>query len=205
MHSVNYSGGKIPVIQKTSENIEFCITGDLPKTPQIAIIRNFLSKKQCEFVIDTAIKHGMKNATIQNPDNLSSYVKRDFRNAIFSQPGNNKFPFLSEKIKEYTGWESNDLEDFSVIKYPTNGFVKPHNDWISKLERTRVATFVTYLQSPKRGGQTIFPLLKKMYKLNAGDSIFFNYVPNKTIDDLHGSNKVLEGEKWIVTSWLQEI
>lgn len=206
MKIVKYSGSKIPKIENITSNMEVCFSGNLPEIPDVVIIKNMLTEDQCDFIIDTAKKFGMKKATLQSADGSGkSVVYENKRKAFYSQPGNDKFNFLSEKIEYMTGWKRDDFEDFSVVNYPTNGFVTPHWDWSSILKRTRVATFVTYLNSPIRGGQTIFPKLKKMYRLSKGDSIFFNYVPNTTVNDLHGSNKVLEGEKWIITSWLQEI
>ncbi len=61
---------------------------------------------------------------------------------------------------------------------------------------------IIYLSEVEEGGETVFPKLNLTIKPEKGDALlFYDMKPTGEVDDqtLHGGNKVLKGEKWIVT------
>lgn len=61
-----------------------------------------------------------------------------------------------------------------------------------------------YLNTPARGGATIFPEAHFEVAAVKGNAVFFSYDrPHPMTRTLHGGAPVLEGEKWILTKWLR--
>ena len=63
------------------------------------------------------------------------------------------------------------------------------------------------LNDDYEGGETVFPKIKKAYKLNAGDALFFDTLDNYEFDTskaLHGGRPVKSGEKWICNLWVRK-
>jgi prolyl 4-hydroxylase len=69
----------------------------------------------------------------------------------------------------------------------------------------RVGTVVMYLNSPEKGGGTIFPDVGLEVAPVRGNAVFFSYDrPHPSTKTLHGGAPVLAGEKWVATKWLRE-
>ena len=68
----------------------------------------------------------------------------------------------------------------------------------------RVASVVMYLNTPERGGATVFPESHLEVAAVKGNAVFFSYDrPHPMTRTLHGGAPVLAGEKWILTKWLR--
>jgi prolyl 4-hydroxylase len=62
-----------------------------------------------------------------------------------------------------------------------------------------------YLNTPRRGGATVFPETRLEVAAQRGNAVFFSYDrPHPMTRTLHGGAPVLEGEKWVATKWLRE-
>jgi prolyl 4-hydroxylase len=62
-----------------------------------------------------------------------------------------------------------------------------------------------YLNTPTRGGATVFPDVKLDVMAQKGYAVFFSYDrPEPGTLTLHGGAPVLEGEKWVATKWLRQ-
>ena len=108
-------------------------------------------------------------------------------------------------------------ETIQVLHYQTGGEYEPHHDYFDPLTvggaahlkrgGQRIASFLMYLNTPKAGGETIFPDLKIKVKPHKGDALlFFDCTPDGNIDPLtlHGGAPVRKGEKWLATKWLRQ-
>jgi prolyl 4-hydroxylase len=104
------------------------------------------------------------------------------------------------------------LEDLQVLRYKQGGFYRPHFDYFS-LEHEgsatllsrggqRVATVIIYLNTPRAGGETVFPNIPLTVNAEAGKAVHFKYT-DSNVASLHGGNPVLSGEKWIITAWVR--
>ena len=62
-----------------------------------------------------------------------------------------------------------------------------------------------YLNTPERGGATVFPDVGFQVAPLRGHAVFFSYDrPHPSTRTLHGGAPVLEGVKWVATKWLRE-
>ena len=62
-----------------------------------------------------------------------------------------------------------------------------------------------YLNTPARGGGTVFPDAGLEIAPTRGHAVFFSYDrPHPASRTLHGGAPVTEGEKWVATKWLRE-
>ena len=69
----------------------------------------------------------------------------------------------------------------------------------------RVGTLVMYLNTPEKGGGTIFPDVQVEVAPQRGNAVFFSYErPDPSTRTLHGGAPVIAGDKWIATKWLRE-
>ena len=61
-----------------------------------------------------------------------------------------------------------------------------------------------YLNTPTRGGGTVFPDVGLNVAPIQGNAVFFSYDrPEAATRTLHGGAPVIEGEKWVATKWLR--
>jgi len=68
-------------------------------------------------------------------------------------------------------------EKLNVTRYREGGYYTHHQDANDLNQNNiRLYTFIIALNDDYEGGETIFPLLNKSYKLSKGDAIFFHTV-----------------------------
>lgn len=122
---------------------------------------------------------------------------------------------IEERIAALVNWPLEHGEAIQVLRYGVGGKYDPHYDYFrlgrpateeaTKSSGNRVATLIMYLNTPTRGGGTVFPSVNLEVKARQGDAVFFSYErPDPSTKTLHGGMPVLEGEKWIATKWLRE-
>lgn len=195
---------EIAQIKNISENMIVYNNGNLPETPQIILIQDFLTEKQCDEIIALSRKSVEEPATVICQKTGKDIVDKKIRDASFTKHERNFYTLIDEKIFELTGWSSEDIEPPKVLHYDVGGKVALHHDCSDSLERNRIANFLIYLNTPEKGGETVFPKMKVMVPAKKGSCLFFNFIPNITEKSLHGCNSVKKGEKWIVSYWLKE-
>ena len=178
--------------------------GDLPDTPQIILIKNFLTCEECNEIIEISKNTIREPATIICKKTGIDIVDKNIRDATFTKHSRNFYKNINKKIYDLTEWSSEHLEPPKVLHYKIGGRVALHHDCSDTLEKNRLANFLIYLNTPEIGGETVFPKMKVMVKPKRGDCLFFNFVPNLTQKSIHGCNSIKKGEKWIVSYWLKE-
>ena len=81
----------------------------------------------------------------------------------------------------------------------------PPAAWVGAAYLGLVASVVMYLNTPRRGGGTVFPDVQFEVAPIKGNAVFFSYDrPDPITRSLHGGSPVIEGEKWVATKWLRE-
>lgn len=104
-------------------------------------------------------------------------------------------------------------ERLQLIHYAVGGNYKPHFDAFNPGNKhidhsgNRKATVIFYLNNVEKGGATGFPNLNKMVFPKKGSAVlFYNTDDSGDIleDSLHSGEPIIDGEKWIVTSWIRE-
>jgi predicted 2-oxoglutarate/Fe(II)-dependent dioxygenase YbiX len=115
---------------------------------------------------------------------------------------------VMEKCVSLTDRPLTNCEHLQVLRYKPGGHYKPHQDTFSDTKgNKRMYTIILALNDDYEGGETEFPNLKKKYKLEAGDALFFHTLDNyelMTSKALHGGSPVKSGEKWVCNLWVHK-
>ena len=170
---------------------------------QLVKITQLLPPEICDLYVEEASQVAPRPAEVLGRERR---VDTEFRMADLHHPENSLFPELQNIVTDLTGWGLKDQEQFSFLRYPEGGFVKNHNDCNVNLTRNRVGTLIVYLNDDFDGGETFFSKLDRVFTPRKGDAIFFNYDPalrKESRKMMHGGRRVENGEKWIVTAWMQ--
>ncbi|GMS84717.1 hypothetical protein PENTCL1PPCAC_6892, partial [Pristionchus entomophagus] len=105
------------------------------------------------------------------------------------------------------------LYSLEVLSYNPGGHYAPHYDFmvkeseIDKIVGNRFLTFLFILQTAKKGGGTVFPLLHSTIQPEKGDAIMWLNmdtmlsVENKSF---HAACPILEGTKMAATLWVRQ-
>ena len=118
-------------------------------------------------------------------------------------------------MADLMGWPVENGEGLQVLRYRPGAQYTPHYDYfdpthagsVTNLLRggQRVASLVCYLNTPTKGGATVFPELQLEVAPVKGNAVFFSYDrPHPVSRSLHGGAPVVEGEKWVATKWVRE-
>ena len=192
----------------------------LKSMPRIFHIPQFLSHEECDRMIQMARpqlkpstvvddEHGSKNGVLDS--------RRSSQGMFFQQnPKDSSLRNIEERIAALTGLPIQNGEAIQVLWYPVGAEYQPHYDYFNpstpggaaNLSRggQRVATLIMYLNTPEKGGETIFPLVGVSVIPKKGDALlFYSCTPSGEIDPytLHGGAPVKGGEKWIATKWIR--
>jgi prolyl 4-hydroxylase len=122
---------------------------------------------------------------------------------------------IEQRIAEMFNWPIENGEGLQVLHYSPGAEYKPHYDYfdpeqpgtvpVLKRGGQRVASLVMYLNTPVKGGGTVFPDVEFEVAPIKGNAVFFSYDrPHPDTRTLHGGSPVIEGEKWVATKWLRE-
>jgi prolyl 4-hydroxylase len=177
------------------------------------VIPNFLSKKECDYLIDYCRGRVSKSYSPKyNPsnnkqepvynssicNNYLTYVRRGDSDMITA---------IIDRISTYTGFGVEYFEPVQMLKYIEGGYYKLHVD-NSYDDNPRKATFQIYLNDVEGGGETIFPKMDLKFTPQMGKAIFwYNFLDDshKTADleTIHEGALVTKGEKWGLTQWIK--
>lgn len=177
----------------------------LPRYPEPRVIPNFLSERERRYIIKQA-EPQLKMSTVGRDFKLDNNVRisetawLDLHDPIVKS--------VAERCLNLVGKPLENCEKLQVLRYKPGGHYKPHQDAFNDGDtNSRVYTVILALNDEYDGGETIFPNLKKRYKLDAGDALVFHTLDNYgfiTKKALHGGSPVKSGEKWICNLWIHK-
>ena len=169
------------------------------------VIKNVLSEDECKHIQQIASKKLHTSTVSENRD-----VDKTIRKSETAWIKASEDPVVDKLIRKCVSMTDRPLrncEDLQVLKYKPNGFYKPHQDCFDDNKNKRMYTFIIALNDEYEGGETEFPNIKRRYRLEKGDALFFNTLNNYeciTKKAVHGGNPVLSGEKWICNLWIRK-
>jgi hypothetical protein len=188
--------------------------------PAIKQIDSVLDEIDCAYLIHLARPH-MRRADVIDPESRQDGMVSDVRTSMSTY-----LPFglvdiigryIESRIVLATGEDLDHSEPMSILHYSPGEYYRPHFDFfdpqlnVSKelLEDggQRIASAVSYLVAPTKGGGTRFPKLDLTVPAAAGSTLWFrNCHPDGEVDkrSLHAGDPVEQGEKWVVTKWFRE-
>ena len=185
------------------------------QSPRVVVFADVLSPEECDEIIHLAGQRLQRSHTVDTNTGDSEINPARTSDGMFFNRG--EFPVcarLEARLAALVQWPVENGEGLQVLRYRPGAEYKPHYDYfdpaqpgtptILKRGGQRVATIVTYLNTPTRGGGTTFPDVGLEVAPLRGHAVFFSYDrPHPSTKSLHGGAPVLEGEKWVTTKWLR--
>ena len=177
----------------------------LPRYTEPRVLHNFISEEERKHIMKQA-ESKLSTSTVAEDRRIDKKV-RDSETAWLerSDPVINR---VIEKCVALTDRPISNCESLQVLRYKPGGYYQPHQDTFSDTHgNKRMYTIILALNDDYEDGQTEFPNLKKIYKLKAGDALFFHTLDNyelMTSKALHGGRPVKSGEKWICNLWVHK-
>ena len=169
------------------------------------VLKNVLREDECEHIKQLASKKLETSTVSKNRD-----IDENIRKSQTAWLKASEDPVVDKLIRKCVSMTDRPLvncEDLQVLKYEPGGFYKPHQDTFPNDKNKRMYTFIIALNDEYEGGETEFPNIKRQYRLEKGDALFFNTLNNYeciTKKALHGGAPVKSGEKWVCNLWIRK-
>ncbi|PIA56703.1 hypothetical protein AQUCO_00700811v1 [Aquilegia coerulea] len=198
--------------------------------PRAFIYHNFLSKEECNYLINLAKPHMEKSTVVDSATGKSKDSRVRTSSGTFLQRGRDKtIRDIEKRIADFTFIPVEHGEGLQILHYEVGQKYEPHYDYFldqfnTKNGGQRIATVLMYLSDVEEGGETVFPGAKGNFssvpwwnelsecgkkglsvKPKMGDALlFWSMRPDATLDpsSLHGGCPVISGNKWSSTKWL---
>ncbi|PKA60411.1 prolyl 4-hydroxylase [Apostasia shenzhenica] len=196
--------------------------------PRAFVYHNFLSKDECEYLIELAKPHMEKSTVVDSSTGKSKDSRVRTSSGTFLKRGRDKIIRTIEKrIADFTFIPVEHGEGLQILHYEVGQKYEPHYDYFldefnTKNGGQRIATILMYLSNVEEGGETIFPSAKVnrssynelsecgkqglSVKPKMGDALlFWSIKPDAALDpsSLHGGCPVIRGNKWSSTKWIR--
>ncbi|CAN4109802.1 unnamed protein product [Withania somnifera] len=199
--------------------------------PRAVVYHNFLSKEECEYLINLGKPHMKKSSVVDSATGKSTDSRVRTSSGTFLDRGQDKVVRTIEKrIADFTFIPVEHGEGLQILHYEVGQKYEPHYDYFSDKFNTqhggqRIATVLMYLSDVEEGGETVFPAAKGNFsavpwwnelsecgkgglsvKPKMGDALlFWSMKPDATLDpsSLHGGCPVIKGNKWSSTKWMR--
>jgi prolyl 4-hydroxylase len=184
--------------------------------PRVVLFGGLLSDDECDALMALSTPRLARSETVENATGGSEVNAARTSDGMFFERGETALlQCIERRIAALLHWPVERGEGVQVLRYRPGAQYRPHFDYFDPdqpgtaavLRRggQRVGTLVMYLNTPARGGATIFPELNLEVAPIKGHAVFFSYDrPHPCTGTLHGGAPVTEGEKWVATKWLRE-
>ncbi|XP_020232882.1 probable prolyl 4-hydroxylase 10 [Cajanus cajan] len=199
--------------------------------PRAFLYHHFLTKEECEYLINTAKPNMHKSTVVDSETGKSKDSRVRTSSGTFLARGRDQVVRNIEKrIADFTFIPVENGEGLQVLHYEVGQKYEPHFDYFMDAFNTknggqRIATMLMYLSDVEEGGETVFPDAKGNFssvpwwnelsecgkkglsiKPKMGDALlFWSVKPDATLDpsSLHGGCPVIKGNKWSCTKWMR--
>ena len=184
--------------------------------PRIVVFGNLLSAEECDALIADAAPRMARSLTVATHTGGEEVNADRTSDGMFFQRGESPLiERIEERIARLLNWPIENGEGLQVLHYRPGAEYKPHYDYFDPAQPgtativqrggQRVGTLLMYLNTPEKGGGTIFPDVHLEVAPQRGNAVFFSYErPHADTHTLHGGAPVIAGDKWIATKWLRE-
>lgn len=199
-------------------------TIELHSDPDIKLIKGFLTKEECDYIINLGEPHIKKSEVCgkfgSRPDksrtSMTAHIGKKFLGKENSDP---ILTNVLRKSESYCGLPFKNIEPIQLVRYEPGQYFKPHYDYLDRkidmyrenVERNgqRKYTFFVYLTDvpDNVGGTTYFPKLKTHFTGAKGDAIFWSNVDENGEDDkrmLHSGTELKKGKKYGLNIWVRD-
>ncbi|OWM74941.1 hypothetical protein CDL15_Pgr021292 [Punica granatum] len=198
--------------------------------PRAFVYHNFLSKEECEYLINLAKPHMVKSTVVDSATGKSKDSRVRTSSGTFLKRGRDKIiRDIEKRIADFTFIPVEHGEGLQILHYEVGQKYEPHFDYFldefnTKNGGQRIATLLMYLSDVEEGGETVFPAASGNFSSRSGwdelsecakqglsvrpkmgDALlFWSMRPDATLDptSLHGGCPVIRGNKWSSTKWM---
>lgn len=167
--------------------------------PAAVKVPSFLSPEHCHRLIDLAGQKGLEPITKSRHDQET-----------FTAAGSWLLPEDDELVFQRVAREGAEINarfwrlplsgiysPFSVLRYRTGNWIRPHTDVDYRLaDGTRLTCIVQLVRRDAFEGGTLTVAESETYELDIGDAVFF---PAQTI---HSVSAVEGGERYVLAAWI---
>jgi prolyl 4-hydroxylase len=186
------------------------------RSPRVIVFGGLLDDAECDALIELARQRLVRSETVQTQTGASEVNEaRTSEGMFFNRAENELIARVEARMAALLDWPVENGEGLQILRYGPGAEYRPHYDYFDPaqpgtptiLQRggQRVASLVCYLNTPAKGGATVFPDVHLDVAPVKGNAVFFSYDrPHPMTRSLHGGAPVLEGEKWVATKWVRE-
>ncbi len=186
------------------------------RNPRVVVLGGFLSDAECDELAESSRPRMSRSETVVNATGGSEvHEARTSRGMFFARAETPLCDRIERRIAALLHWPVENGEGLQVLHYQPGAEYKPHHDYFDPAQPgmtavlarggQRVGTVLMYLNTPEKGGGTVFPDVALEVAPIKGNAVFFSYDrPHAVTRTLHGGSPVVEGEKWVATKWLRE-
>ena len=186
------------------------------QAPRVLVFSGFLADDECDAMIELARTRLARSETVEtNTGSSEVSPARTSEGMFFERAEFDLCARIEARMAALLRWPIENGEGLQVLRYGVGAEYKPHYDYFDPdqpgtpalLQRggQRVASLICYLNTPRRGGATVFPEIGLEVAPVKGNAVFFSYDrPDPVTRTLHGGAPVLDGEKWVTTKWVRE-
>eukprot|EP00210_Caulerpa_lentillifera_P005874 g5617.t2 len=195
--------------------------------PRSYLFHNFLTEKECEYIIDTARPLLQRSTVVGNGSSEVNSIRTSF-GTFLRRRADPVVEKISQRVAHWTHLPTSHQEDMQVLRYGHKQKYGAHMDVLAE-GSPRLATVILYLSNVEEGGETSFvnswnwikPEQADRHgsfsecaqghvsvKPNKGDALmFFSLTPSGVLDEAseHAGCPVLKGTKWTSTIWIHSV
>jgi prolyl 4-hydroxylase len=186
------------------------------KLPRVVVFGHLMTDAECEQLMALAAPRLLRSETVDNATGGSEVNAARTSDGMFFERG--EAPLIQKieaRISELLRWPVENGEGLQILRYRPGAEYKPHYDYFDPAQPgtpallarggQRVASLICYLNTPERGGSTIFPDVGLEVAPVKGNAVFLSYDrAHPDTRSLHGGSPVEAGEKWVATKWVRE-
>ena len=184
--------------------------------PRIVVFGNLLTTHECAALIDASRPKLERSETVHRASGGTELNEaRTSEGTYFFHDASPLLETINRRFAQVTRWPLSNGEPLQILHYGVGAEYQPHYDYFSPEDAgtatllthggQRVATLITYLNTPEAGGATVFPDVGLEVAPIRGNAVFFAYEQASPVSrTLHGGTPVVAGEKWIATRWMRE-
>lgn len=190
----------------------------LHTTPNIWLIRNFLSNDECLHLQDISKEHLQPSKVLDNDTGLPTIkAYRTSRHLFLPLHADTIITRIEARIAALLQIPFEYGDGLQILNYQPGQEYRPHHDYFYahlssgqnalNTSGQRVLTLLMYLNTVLSGGETVFPEINLSIKPEKGSVLIFGNLKMDGSPEpktLHASLPVLAGEKWVATKWIHE-
>lgn len=181
---------------------------------QIYTQENFLTKKECKTIIESAESDLQRSSVASVDDSNRISDVRTSSSASLSYTKSDLYKEVNFRISYYLGLDPFLGEDLQLQKYNPGEYYREHHDYFSRFSKVyktytewmgqRTWTFMIYLNTVSQGGETYFKHLNLKIKPKRGMAVFWNNLWPfgwENYKTMHEALPPVSNNKYIITKW----